>query len=60
MGTQGYHRFPLSKPVVDQDIASHAVPANSASNYLVSAFPVHSTSFFLIFSNRQQWYVSYS
>ena len=42
---QGYQRFPLSKPVVGLNIASHAVPAYRASTYLVSVFPAHSTSF---------------
>ena len=41
MGAQGH----LSKPVVSQNIALHAVPAYRASAYLVSAFPTHSTSF---------------
>ena len=40
VGAQGYQRFPLSKPVVGQNIALGAVPAYRASVvYLVSAFP---------------------
>ena len=46
-GSEGYRRFPLSKPVVGRNIALHAVSAYRASTYLVSAFPAHSTSFFL-------------
>ena len=45
MGAHGYHRFPISKPVVGQNIALHAVPAYRACTYLVSAIPAHSTSF---------------
>ena len=45
-GAQGYQRFPAPyKPVVDPNIALHAVPAYRASTYLVSAFPALSTSF---------------
>ena len=44
VGAQGYKRFTLSKPV-GQHIDLHAAPADSASTYLVSAFPIHSTSF---------------
>ena len=36
MWAQGYQRFPVSKPVVAQNIASHAVPAYRAFTYLVS------------------------
>ena len=54
MGAQGYQRFPLSKAVVGQNIAVHAVPAYRASTYLVSAFPVHSASFSTNFSNPQR------
>ena len=46
MGAQGYQRVPLSKPGVCQNIALHAVPADRTSTYLVSAFVVHSTSFY--------------
>ena len=42
---QSLGRFPFSKSVVGQDIALHAVPADRASTYLVSAFPAHPTSF---------------
>ena len=42
---QGYQRFLLSRPVVGQNIAVRAAPADRASNSLVSAFPIHSTSF---------------
>ena len=31
VGAQGYHKFPLSKPVVGQNIALDAVPAYRAS-----------------------------
>ena len=31
MGVQGYQRFPLSKPVVGQNVALNAVPALSVS-----------------------------
>ena len=51
--TQGYQQFPLFKPVVGQNTASHAVPVYRASTYLVSAFPAHSTSFSLKFN--PQW-----
>ena len=39
VGAQGYHRFPLSKPVVGPNIALHTMPAYMyrASTYLVSA-----------------------
>ena len=42
VGTEGYQRFLLSKPVGGQNIALHAAPAARASNYLVSsaAFPI--------------------
>ena len=46
MGPHGYQRFPLSKPVVGQNIALHAEPAGRTCTYLVSAFRIHSTSFF--------------
>ena len=36
--TEEEERFPLSKPVVGQNIALHAVPAYRTSTYLVSAF----------------------
>ena len=35
----------ISKPVVGQNIAFHAVPAYKASTDLVSAFPAHSGNF---------------
>ena len=55
MGAQGYEWFPLSKPVVGQNIALHAVPAYRVSTYLVSAFLAHySTSFSPNFFNLQQ------
>ena len=54
VGAQGYQKFPLSKPVVGQNIALHVVPAYWVSTYLVSAFPAHSTSS-PNFSNAQQW-----
>ena len=41
-----YERFPLSQPGVGQNIAFHVAPADRTSTYLVSTFPVHSTSFF--------------
>ena len=68
MGTQGYQRSPLSKPVVGPNVAVHAVPADGASSYRAStyrastyrassyrgsAFPAHSASFYLHFSNPQ-------
>ena len=44
-GAQGYRRFPLSKPVVGQIMALHAVPADKATSGLVSAsfgfIPLH-------------------
>ena len=42
--TEEEERFPLSKPVVGQNIALHAVPAYRTSTYLVSAFAAHSIS----------------
>ena len=45
VGARGNQTFHLSKPVVVQNMALHAVPADGASAYLVSAFPAHSTSF---------------
>ena len=48
-------RFPRSKPVVGQNIALHAVPAYRVSKYVVSAFPVHSTSFSASFSSPERW-----
>ena len=46
VGAQNYQRFPLSEPVVGQNIALHAVSAyRVSSTYLVSAFLAHSTSF---------------
>ena len=51
VGAQGYQRFPLSKPVIGQTIALHAVCAYRASTYLVSAFPAHSISCSPNFSN---------
>ena len=36
VGAQGYQMFPLSKPVVGQNIALHAVPAYGASIYIPS------------------------
>ena len=59
VGAQGYQRFPLSKSMVGQNIAVHAVPAYMASTYLVSAFPAHSTSFSLNVSILQRWNVYY-
>ena len=41
VGTQGYQRFPLSKPVEGLNIALHSVSAYRASIYLVSAFLPH-------------------
>ena len=35
VGAHGYHRFPLSKPVVGPNIALHAVSAYRATAYLV-------------------------
>ena len=55
VGAQGYQRFHLSKPVVGQNTALHAVPAYRASTYLVSAYPAHSTLFSPNFSNPQRW-----
>ena len=50
VGVHGYQRFPLSKPVVGQNIALGAVHAYRASiyiyTYMVYAFPAHSSSFF--------------
>ena len=46
VGAQGCERFPLSKPVVGQNVALHAVPVYRASTYLVSAFLAHSTFIF--------------
>ena len=34
----------LSKPGVGQNIAWHAAPADKTSTYLVSSFPIHSSS----------------
>ena len=57
MGAQGYQRFPISKPVVGQNIALGAVPAFRASiqvyMYQVSASLAHS-SFKFIFSTFLQ------
>ena len=55
VGAQGYRRFLLSKPVLEQDITVHAASADSASEYLVSAFPIHSSSFPPNLSGPQQW-----
>ena len=43
VGSQGYRRFPFSKPVVlvGPNIALHAVPAYKASPSLVPATPAH-------------------
>ena len=57
VGAQGYEKFQLSKPVVGQNIALHAVPADRA-NYLVSALPIDSTSFPPNLPDLQQWNVS--
>ena len=54
---KGYQKFPLSKLVVGQYIALHAVPAYRAFTYLVSGFLAHSTSFSLNFFNPQWWNV---
>ena len=44
------------KPGVGLDIALHAAPADRTSTALLSAFPIHSTSFLLPkFSDPQQW-----
>ena len=40
VGAMGYQRFPLSKPVAGQNTALHALPADRASTYLVSALLV--------------------
>ena len=48
----------LSKAVVGRNIALPAAPADRASNDLVSAVPIHSTSFPPKLSNPQQWNVS--
>ena len=45
VGAQVYQRFPLSKPVVGQNVALRAVLACRAATYLVYAFLAHSTSF---------------
>ena len=56
VGAQGYQRFPLSKPVLGQNIGLDAVPAYRAyiqlHTYLVSAFTAHSTRF----SPNLQWF----
>ena len=49
VGAQGYQRFPLSMPGVGRDIAWHAAPADRAFSCLVSALPIHSTSFLQAF-----------
>lgn len=47
--TQRYQRFSLSlKPMVGQNIASHASSTAMNPAFLISAFVVHSTSFFPI------------
>ena len=46
MGAHGYQRFPYYKPVVGQNNAFHAAPADRPSTYVVSAFPIQPTSFF--------------
>ena len=46
VGARSYRRVPLTKPVVGQNVALRAVPADRTSAYLVSAFPNHSTSLF--------------
>ena len=40
VGAHGYQRFLVSKPVVGQNIALHAVPAYRASSYLVGLIPL--------------------
>ena len=57
MEARGYKRFPLSKAVVGQNIASRAVPAYRASTYLVSAFLALSTSFSINVFNPKWWNV---
>ena len=47
----------LTKPVVVQIIALHAVPDYRAATYLVSAFPANSNSSFSNFFNPQRWNV---
>ena len=54
VGAQGYESVPISKPVVGQNIALHAMPAYRASTYLVSVFTAHSTSFSPNVVNPQQ------
>ena len=54
VGTQGYQRFPISKPVVGHSVALRAVSVYMTSTYLVSAFPAHSTSFHPNFFNPQR------
>ena len=44
VGAQAYQSFLLYK--VGQNIALHAAPADRASNYVVYAFQICSTSFF--------------
>ena len=44
VGDHSYQRFPLSKPLVGQNLALDAVSAYRAYTYIVSAFPAHSTS----------------
>ena len=39
VGAQGYHMFPLFKPVVGQNIALHAAPAYRASTNVQLYFP---------------------
>ena len=61
MGALGYQRCLLSKPIVGQNRALHAAPADTASNCmdLVSAFLTNSASFSPTnFSNPQQSTVS--
>ena len=55
VGTQGYQRFPLYKFGVGHNIASHAVPADRTSTYLVSAFRIYLT-FFLSILNTEMCY----
>ena len=51
VGTHGYHRFPLSKPVVGQNIALHAAPAYRTSTLPGFCLP---GSFNFIFSTFLQ------